>query len=289
MLRRRNAAARMSELRLPQFLIIGAARAGTTSLYHYLMPHPGVFLAQPKEIDFFSDDGAYARGIDWYAAHFRSAPGDVLAGEATPRYLASEEAPARIAQTLPRVKLVALLRHPVERAHSEYLMNRTWRGEPRTFDQAVQDELQGRHAGRPRYLRRAFYVEHLERYARHFSPDALHVALFDDLASDPLAVYRGVCRFLDLDSEFIPPNLGIAYNRTPRLRSRRLWSALERRRRGVGVERQLTSAVDRWNVRPAAGHPPLAPDLRARLLDHFREPNRALARRLDRDLSAWDR
>src|SRR5687768_13237463 len=99
--------------RLPDFLIIGAQRGGTTSLYRYLTEHPEIDPAVRKEIHFFSRH--HEQGLDWYRAHFPRRDESSLVGEASPNYLVHPDVPARVAAALPRVKLIALLRNPVDR------------------------------------------------------------------------------------------------------------------------------------------------------------------------------
>ncbi len=105
--------------RLPDFIILGAQRAGTSSLYYYLSQHPQILPAVRKELHFFDDH--YRRGLGWYRSQFptRGARGTIT-GEATPYYLSHPHAPARIQRLLPQARLIVLLRNPVERAISHY-------------------------------------------------------------------------------------------------------------------------------------------------------------------------
>src|SRR4051812_47155826 len=108
------------EGRLPDYLIIGAPRSGTTALSKYLAAHPDVFLSNPKELDFFDRQEPTPDALAAYARHFAGATADEVAGEATPTYLHSPAAVARMAQTVPDARLVAILRNPIDRAYSHY-------------------------------------------------------------------------------------------------------------------------------------------------------------------------
>lgn len=105
---------------LPNFLIVGAARAGTTSLYYYLKQHPDVFMSPKKEIDFFDVDKNFEKGLDWYERYFEGYTGQKAIGEASPLYMYLEKVPKRIAKVIPDVKLIFILRNPVDRAYSHY-------------------------------------------------------------------------------------------------------------------------------------------------------------------------
>src|SRR3954468_5620489 len=106
--------------RLPDFVVAGAAKGGTTSLFYYLKPHPQVWMPEAKELHFFSNH--FDRGIDWLRAQFVGAGADDVVGEMTPEYLEHPYAAERMASVIPDAKIVAILRHPVERAYSHYQM-----------------------------------------------------------------------------------------------------------------------------------------------------------------------
>ena len=110
--------------RLPDFIIIGAAKAGTTTLHHYLDLNPQIYMSSPKEPCFFSDDEIYVKGVDWYSSLFSSAKPDQACGEASTRYSPYPqytEAAPRMAELLPHVKLIYIMRHPVDRAYSHHV------------------------------------------------------------------------------------------------------------------------------------------------------------------------
>ncbi|MHB8329638.1 MAG: sulfotransferase domain-containing protein, partial [Acidimicrobiales bacterium] len=156
--------------RLPDFLIIGAPKSGTQSLARWLSDHPNVFFAAQKELNCFSDDILFAEGPDSYRRHFADA-GSRLAAEASPTYLASETAPSRIPALIPKARLIAILRDPVERAYAHYWWRRNWGAEKRDFVEAITQELSGRHEDR--YTAEGHYVSHLRRFAAASGRDDL--------------------------------------------------------------------------------------------------------------------
>jgi hypothetical protein len=284
--------------RLPDFLCIGAMRCGTTTLWDMLAQHPGIFMAEQKELHFFDNrDGFFDQGPAAYARHFASARPDQVRGESTPSYLFIEEACERIRALLPRVRLIAVLRDPVERARSHYWFSVRQGVEPLSIERALDAEPQRLKARRYEnrihhsYVARGRYAEQLQRYERAFGRDALCVIFLEELKADPRATLACVFRHIGVEpletfesASASEKNPGMH----PRLRwlhclARRLrdWSgagrALHRR-----AARRFCKIVDQFNLRP--GTPPLPPAVRARLEREFEEPDRALERWLGRPL-----
>ena len=271
--------------RLPDHLVIGAAKAGTTSLSRWLDAHPDVYVPPSKELHFFDRDAQWERGVDWYATNFADAGDAASVGEATPAYLFVPEAPKRIASVVPDARLIAVLRNPVDRAYSHYWHAHEWGGEPRTFEDAVEASLRGDETVRP-YLPRGYYLEQLQRYEELFSREQMLILRFEDLAADPVGTFRRVCGLLGI-RDVAPRNVGKVYNAHSRHRSSRLRARME----GVRAWRRapgLARAVDRLNTSERA-YPAMPQPLRRRLVEHFAERNEALAQHLGWDLSGWSR
>jgi hypothetical protein len=181
---------------LPEFVIIGAQRSGTTSLYRHLADHPDVRVATGKELQFLSLH--HGRGVRWYRAHFPVRPPSVRSFEASPYYLFHPDAPGRAAAVLPQARFVAVLRDPVERAYSHYLHSRRQGVEPLSFADALLAEPERLAAGRIReysYVARGRYAEQLARWRRHVPAARLLVVRTEEVADDPARVTR----FLGLD------------------------------------------------------------------------------------------
>jgi hypothetical protein len=202
---------------LPNFLILGAQKAGTTALYAYLRWHPQVTGPSFKEVSFF--DRHYARGERWYRAHFPARRRAAI-GEASPSYLFHPLAPERVAALLPDARLIALLRNPVHRAFSHYQHELALGREPLSFEDALgaEDErLRGeveRLSSDPAYfshawwnytyLARGRYAEQLERWYGAFPRERLLVLFTEELAQDPGGTYRSVLEFLGLEARELP-------------------------------------------------------------------------------------
>jgi hypothetical protein len=185
---------------LPDFLIIGAKKCGTTFLYDLLSRHPYVQPAAKKELHYF-DILHVEEGIDWYQRCF-PAPSwkegrRTITGEATP-YLDDPCVPKKVAKALPQVRLIALLRDPVERAYSDHQQMRRKGREPLSFEEAIQTHKKRHTKAPPGYLSRSIYVDHLLRWSRFFGEDQMLVLKSEDLFEHPEDILERVLDFLDL-------------------------------------------------------------------------------------------
>lgn len=229
---------------LPDFIVFGAMRCGTSSLYHTLTEHPQVVAAFRKEVRFF--DWHFDRGLDWYRAYFplrstlarhQRRAGRALTGEASPEYIFHPMAAERIARTLPEVRLVALLRDPVERAWSHYKHSVRLGVEPLTFEEALAREDE-RLAGelermrQPGYRGRAFqdysyvtqgrYDEHLGSWFEHLAPEQIMIVRAEDLFAEPAGTMARIVGFLGLGPwtpRYLAMNLGRRGELAPGLRA----------------------------------------------------------------------
>jgi hypothetical protein len=203
---------------MPDFLIIGAKKCGTTSLFHYLSKHPNIKAPAWKEISYFNTN--FAKGKLWYKSLFPiSIPNfesqDFITGEASASYICDPEAPERIATTFPNVKLIALLRNPVDRAYSHYHHTKRIGRENLTFEEAIaQEELRikqiANNSQEPgsnlhqaynyTYLSSGRYAEQLENWFNLFDRQQLLILKSEDFFSHPEIIYQQVLDFLNLPS-----------------------------------------------------------------------------------------
>ena len=183
---------------LPDFVVIGTQKGGTSFFYNLLKKHPLVMPAATKELHFFDRD--FAKGVEWYRRCFtdseRVGGRRTLTGESTPSYLFSPQAPRRMAEIVPDAKLVALLRNPVDRAYSHYQMQVRRGTETRSFEEATEEQMDFGE-GRP-YLARGFYAEQLERFSLFADRGQLLVVKSEDFFARHLEVLHRALRFLGL-------------------------------------------------------------------------------------------
>jgi hypothetical protein len=215
--------------RLPGALIIGAQKSGTSALFSYLAQCPWLEASRDKELDFFGSDFLYAKGLPWYASNWSDRPAAAIRFEASPLYLVSHPSATRIAKCLPDVKLIAVLRDPVERAYSSWRMYRAQLSgdpdfykriraerytpeqcsleEPRTwleiqdFSAAVQSEAECLLRGKFKecsILDIGRYGPQIRRFLEHFSPQQLLVLDSQDLRQRRIPTLNRVLRFLGL-------------------------------------------------------------------------------------------
>jgi hypothetical protein len=275
-------------VRTLDFVGIGAAKSGTTTLFRLLAPHPRIFLPAGKEVPYFSKDSTYSLGWQAYLdEHFASAGDEQLLGTITPRYLGDLHVPERMHALLPDARLLALLRNPIDRAHSKYRML-VRSGEGRSFRELIEEQLEPAALERARaetlplrdsMVVRGEYGRLLGTYLAHYPREQLHIALTDDLERDPQLVVDDVLGFLGLPP-WRSPAAGVrAYEggverfpfarrlaRNPALA--RVWRLLPRERRRAIDHRFRTEVnVKRTSGDAAEGVPD---DVRARLAAFYR-------------------
>jgi sulfotransferase family protein len=188
---------------LPNFLVIGAIKSGTTSLHRYLRRHPQVFTSKRKEPEFFASGGkvgTWDRGLRWYEDLFAEA-GDALAvGEASisyTQYPLYEGVPARIAQVLPDVRLVYLVRHPIDRMVSHFWMRiRNGRETEKSIDKALHTDSH--------YLDISRYAMQIEQYLEYFSLERILIVKSEDLRAEREATLGRIFGFLGVDPGLMP-------------------------------------------------------------------------------------
>lgn len=276
--------------RLPDFVIVGAMKAGTTSLAAWLRAHPQVFVPEQKELHFF--DTFWSRGVDWYRSLFAGAPDDALLGEATPNYMVLGHWVERMASVVPDARLLVVLRHPVDRAWSHYKHSVARGDEGRPFAEVVEHERASdpedwRSKG---VLARGRYLEQLQGLTRSYDRTRIYVGLFDDLKQQPAAFFASVCRFLSVDEDIMPAVVGEVFDpfdtdaavvRTAR--KRKVETGWWKR----GAAKLLAPLRRRRAARPQ--DEPMSPEVRSALVEYFQPYNDELAGWLGRDLSGWNR
>ncbi len=273
--------ARKSKMKLPHFLIIGAPKAATSWLSRYLRAHPGVFMP-PSEIHYF--DRYYDKGLDWYGGLFQRAGDDQVRGEKSATYLASPEVPERIIALVPKVKLIAQLRNPIERAYSDYCMLLR-RGD---VGRNMEDYLDPARASRQRFISDGEYGHHLTRWLTQFPREQLFVLLYDDIKAKPTDVLADVSAFLHIQQQPAPSLL-------------RPFNVKDEPRLPLGMRRALAplktlaapyrkagwfKAIHRTFAKPF-DYPPLPRDLKSKLRDHFSRDIEVLEKIIGREIPTW--
>lgn len=290
--------------RLPDFVIIGAARCGTTSLHAYLRAHPEVFMSPEKETDYFSlgdlpPEDVPVNAAAWraktraeYERFFRDAGSARAVGEASPTYLFYPRSAERMRQAIPDAKVICVLRDPVERAYSHFALARKMGFETvLDFEAAValEDERWAHDRSmRFTYTRASLYHDGLLEFVRRYPRERILVLRFEELASDAAAAMRRIHAFIGVAPEFVA-DVAIRHNRSMLPKSalvREAFGRPFRLRRFLqrNLPPRLVTHLGNLIMRPPPG---IATAVRERLLPRFVDDVRRLESLLDRDLSAW--
>lgn len=289
---------------LPNFIVIGAAKAGTTALYWYLAEHPEVFMSPVKETNFFAY-GLDARGqllygdpehhqfpvksLPEYEELFAEAGKAEAVGEASPMYLECPQAAGRIRELVPDARIICGLRHPVDRAYSDRLMYLRSRG--RALD-PTHDLSASAAWTRPdsHWMRIGRYHGQLARYYDAFPRNRIHIFLFDDLKRHPLRVMQEMYWFLGIEPEFVP-DFATPHNVGGMPASRLLESVFTSRalRSAVGswMPRRVANWVRQLRTRNMRQAPPLPAELREELTRQFRADIARTSELIGRSLEHW--
>ncbi len=293
---------------LPNFFVVGAQKAATTSLHNYLVGHPDIYLPAQKETKFFIEDRFYTKGINFYEEEYFSGwTSESAVGEVDPDYMYFESALDRIGEhlDLEQIKFIFLLRNPADRAFSHYLMTYRRGMEPLSFEEAIAQEssriTNGGYDEKTHcsYVSRGFYLRQIEYFLARVSRSQMLFLLTEDLTPDPGSCLANIFRFLDVSTDYVPGNLGDKFHgaKVP------VNAALQRRiAGGVTFEKRLVRLLVPWgplraklrnkmlslNQKSGRGHV-LSEETRRKLIEIYRSENRRLETFLGRSLQDWER
>jgi len=297
---------------LPNFLVIGGMRCGTTSLYYYLRQHPEIFLSRVKETHFFSSRNflPVAKKHFWiksplekYADLFKNASTEKAIGEVCTTYLYVAQSARRIYNYLPNVKLIAIIRNPVDRAYSHFNHRRQLGLEPiKDFSEALSAEKERIRQGLGMvwyYQDTGFYYSQLKRYFDAFPREQIKVCLFEELQSNPSALMKKIYSFLEVDDDF-SPDTSVRYNMSgmpvnPLLRSLYILGlAGSRCARGLLIKQFIPfrlkhrfALAQTKLLQKNIAAPALSPEIRKQLTEVFRNDILQLQDLLQTDLGHW--
>lgn len=267
---------------LPNFLVIGAPRSGTSWIHRNLMIHPQVFVPRMKEVHFF--DANYEKGLEYYESVFAGRTDEIAVGETTPAYLhgaySDNNIPALIKRDLPDVRLIASLRNPVERAYSRYLHAKA------RFDKNASLSFEEKLEDRPEFVKEGFYADQLSRYLDHFERDRILVLLYDELVSHPAEFMRKIYDFIGVDDSFNAglddTHINASVGKKRLAKSKFLWFVSK----GLHYA-GLYGHADKIRKANSVEVKPMSADTRNRLIEIYRPENERLAGLIGQDLSNW--
>lgn len=262
-------------------------KGGTTSLHAYLSSHPDVFMTTPKEPNFFVAGGEWERGVAWYESLFAGAGDAKARGEATTNYTKHPffpGVPERIKSVVPDVRLLYVVRHPIERMVSHYVHLVSDYGERRPLGEALLEN--------PRLLGISDYNAQIERYLEHFDRKRLLVVTSEALRDRRAETLRRIFAFLGVDTGWTPPNLDALLHRsadkqvTTKLGDR--FAPLARAARSERVPAPVRRAASRLAFRSSERDDLVVPpDVEARLVEILRPSVERLRPYMDDDFDGW--
>lgn len=268
---------------LPTFIIIGAMKSGTTSMYRHLSEHPQICMSKPKELNFFVQERNFDKGLRWYQDRFE-ADGAKAYGEASPgytKYPTFDGVPERMHRILPDVKLIYLLRDPIERllSHHTHGYINGWEKEPDVSKalRPIEDSP---------YVACSKYGMQLSRYLDYYPLDQILVLTLDELRQQPSQTIKQVFQFIGVDDGFVPEDPSAVHHRTA---NKAKHSALGRRISNPKLRKLLRLVLPASLTRsvPGGGSPVLEEDLRAQLIEYLEDDLRVLRNLTGRDFAEW--
>jgi len=294
---------------LPNFLVIGAAKSGTTALYHFLKQHPQVYMSPHKETNFFvferqkirfhgpGDDTISEQSIttaEAYKKQFEAVSNEIAIGEASPWYLYSDRAAENIRCSIPDVKLIAILRNPVDRAFSSYLHVVRDGRESLTFEEGLHAEKDRIRQGWEyiwHYRQTGYYASQVERFLTLFPHEQTRWYLYEDFLIDPAGLMNDVCEFLNIDCNFVV-DTSFKPNATGVPRNRLLGQLLLRPNPLKSTVKLLMPKQLRYNIGQRVNQrlltkPSMSEETRRMLLDSYNDDISTLQDLIGRSLSAW--
>ncbi len=293
---------------MPNFLIIGAAKGGTTSLYYYLRQHPQIYMSSVKEPRFFALEGdnlsfnnpdqgineTSVTTLEDYQALFNGVTNEIAIGEASPLYLYSLKAVDRIQHYIPDAKLIVVLRNPAERAYSCYMHLVRENYEPFSFEGSLQQEesrIRDNWAHLWHYRKGGYYYTQLKPYFESFRREQIKIYLFEDLNNDSVRIVQDVYQFLGVDHTFVPDLTRMNVSGKPKVRA--LQTLL-----GTGnpvrtafkqilpkdFRREVACRLREWNLERKGQVPA---DIKKQLIADYKEDILQLQDLIQIELSAW--
>jgi hypothetical protein len=269
---------------LPTFIVIGAMKAGTTSLYHYLSQHPEIGMSRRKELDFFKTNADFAKGLDWYAAQFPS--GSRVLGESSPNYSKCHLFPGvaeRLHSVLPRISLIYLVRHPVDRAVSHYVHRVSAGRESRPIEAVFEDLEQNP------YVLTGAYMFQLRQFLKFYPAERMLIVDADDLLNDRVRTMSRIFKYLGVNERFYSKSFASVHNTSSSKRRAGVFDKVLHRMPGVShvASHRLLLRVLGKATGAKTGRPVVSTAVSSRLLDYYSDDIDALERFVGQRFPAW--
>ncbi len=265
---------------LPNLIIIGAMKCGTSSLHRYLNLHPQIHMASLKELDFFVSEKNWGKGLDWYEEQFLSSANSIkIYGESSPNYTKHHifsGVPQRMHSMVPEAKLIYILRDPVKRILSHYYHQAVDSKETLALQECISNPKNN-------YVQTTLYYEQLQKFLEFYDSQNILVLSLESLNSDPQSVLKQVFEFLDVDSSFEHPNFGKRYH---------LASDKRKINKAGRMVAKLPAGLRLCNLLPqlfteAIDYPSITPEISATINDYLADDLKQLRAFTENNFAEW--
>lgn len=274
----------------PNFLLVGATKAATTWLYQCLNDHPEIYVPSLKEVNYFSLK--YHRGEEWYKSFFKDVRAEKAIGELSPSYFTNAETPNRIKAFNPDMRLIFMLRDPIERAYSQYCMELRYN----TVSENIEQEFDLESV----IVQESLYYQQISKYLEIFPQENLKFIIYDDIKTNPEKVLVDLYNFLKVDPSYKNPAIyQQAYIKQPRQKFEKIYTFLVSIYRWINNNNSLGRKIlntlkqkgfnDKFHDLNSTekAYPQLSAIKKQELIKFYSEDIKKLAQFLDRDLTFW--
>lgn len=278
----------------PNFLVIGAAKSGTTWLHSCLEQHPQIYVPLVKEIHFFSYPSRYKKGFAWYESFFEECQTEKSIGEVSPSYIVHSKAAERIYNYNPEMRSIVVLRNPIERAYSDYCMLLRSDSVSEDIEQifSLEDKVHP-------LVSRGLYYSHIVAYLKFFSLENIKISIYEDLKQNPEGFIEDIYSFLEVEPKFKPSILYTRQNSKQALpKFKRVYLSLKTVQKWITKKSVLGKKSINYlrrygyfdffhRINQGKDFPTLSQDKKQQLAKFFQEDVASLSKLIDRDLSFW--
>jgi hypothetical protein len=287
-------------MKLPNTIIIGAQKAGTTSLFNGIGQHPDIF-AEPsmKDFPFFSDDRYFNKGLKWFSDHFKGQKNQKVIAHGAVIYIYHYDYVAkRLHDYNKDLKILLILRNPVERAYSAFWFARKMNLEAiSNFDEAIKNELElSKRERREKpvlsYINRGYYYDQLAHYYKYFNKNQIKVLIFENFMDDKKGHMKEVFRFLEVDETFIPDYKKLNASGIPRFKNidlvwkNPIFQSTFKKLLPYNLRFKLREKINKLNVK-TIDYPSIDKETRSKLMAMYEDDIAKLSELLKEDLSIW--
>ena len=271
--------------RLPDFLIVGAQKCGTTTLHDVLKLHPEISMSDLKEVNYFTNESKYIKGLDFYAQYWTPDAATKILGEASPGYMVYPGVAERIRKDLGQIKVIIILRDPVKRAISQYWDNRRKLNENESFEQIFKTYLTVDYSPDSKgYFSRGVYIKYIENYWELFGKNNVHLLTLESFIDDAENVLKELLSFLEISQELL--SLDKASN-SAMIWDNFLYNFFLNNPKYISFLPKRGKRLLYFGKQKKYAYPQPSPEILSALIEFYHPWNEKLALKTDLNLNKW--